>query len=126
MIEKSDVAVLMSTRHENALRYALGVIKTSELCQYTKALYVYGRCARHEETYDDDLELMLVLAEEVEHMPHYYSQICKLMNDVTDPTLFCVKTDLEVVTDDDWNRIESDHFNNIRSEGIEVWNTNNK
>ena len=118
----NDIDVLLSARHENALRYALDVIKTSDLCQYTKALYVYGRCARHEETYDDDLELMLVLAEEVEHMPRYYSLICQLMNDVTDPTLFCVRTDLEVVTDDDWNSIESNHFNNIKSEGIEVWN----
>lgn len=54
-------------RHAESLQYALDILLSDEYCPYIKAIYLYGSCARCEQTEFSDIDLFLFLDE---NMPH--------------------------------------------------------
>ena len=54
----------MTRRHLDALDYAINKIKKSPLLVYINDLILYGSCARGEEKFGSDVDLLLCLNEE--------------------------------------------------------------
>ena len=53
------------TRHEKALQYALSVLTDERYSAYLDAIYLYGSCARGDQKYTSDVDLLLKLRKTV-------------------------------------------------------------
>lgn len=53
------------TRHEKSLQYALSVLTGERYRAYLDAIYLYGSCARGDQKYASDVDLLLKLRETV-------------------------------------------------------------
>lgn len=53
------------TRHEKSLQYALSVLTSERYRVYLDAIYLYGSCARGDQKYTSDVDLLLKLRETV-------------------------------------------------------------
>ncbi|MDE6888625.1 MAG: nucleotidyltransferase domain-containing protein [Eubacterium sp.] len=69
------------SRHAQSLQYALNVLRTPKYKPYIRSVYLYGSCARLQQTFDSDVDLFLFLDREMpDHLiremrldviPHY-------------------------------------------------------
>lgn len=55
----------MVTRHEKSLQYALSVLTSERYRAYLDAIYLYGSCARGDQKYTSDVDLLLKLRKTV-------------------------------------------------------------
>ena len=53
------------TRHEKSLQYALSVLTSERYRAYLDAIYLYGSCARGDQKYTSDVDLLLKLRKHV-------------------------------------------------------------
>lgn len=53
------------TRHERSLQHALEVLTSERYRTYLDAIYLYGSCARGDQKYTSDVDLLLKLRETV-------------------------------------------------------------
>lgn len=53
------------TRHEKSLQYALSVLTSERYRAYLDAIYLYGSCARGDQKYTSDVDLLLKLRKNV-------------------------------------------------------------
>lgn len=102
-------------RHEKSLNYALEVLTSEPYLSYLDAIYLYGSCARGEQKYASDVDLLL-----------------KLRSDVPSSVLRAMRAD---ATPEDWDlpEVELKYFSgsqfshsyqfdkNLREEGILLW-----
>lgn len=52
-------------RHERSLKYALSVLTSERYESYLDAIYLYGSCARGDQKYTSDVDLLLKLRKNV-------------------------------------------------------------
>lgn len=108
----------LSVRHQDALQYAINMVQQSPLKPYVKDLILYGSCARKEQKYSSDVDLLLVLDEKFLEDQTLRTPMRLLKSQVStdDP-----EVDLKIVVGDDWKSNNMQYFKNIRKEGISVW-----
>ncbi|MGN0483404.1 MAG: nucleotidyltransferase family protein [Lachnospiraceae bacterium] len=111
----------MNARQLNALDYAKNEICKSDLFPFIKNIILFGSCARGEEHFESDVDLLLVLDEDIKKIPEYSSMIHLLKGSVSSSEFDAVETDLKVMIGEDWRTDPSTFCQFVRKEGIEIW-----
>lgn len=109
---------LNSPRHYFAIQYALHVLYTS----YSDAIddvILYGSCARREQKYDSDVDLLIILKPEAEVRPHRIRtevDSAKLDIPEVDSHFYRKSVDENLKT-----QPNNCYWNEIRRDGISIW-----
>lgn len=116
--------VIQSARQQTALDYALEVIRKSPVFPYVKAAYLFGSCARKEERFESDVDLLLVLREEFEEIAETDWEMRRaarrLSSHVSVPAYREPKVDLKLVIGDEWETSEMFFFQNVREDMVSL------
>ena len=114
------VRKIYKERSEKAIKYARRQIEESPVAPYVSKLYLYGSCAREEQTYQSDVDLMLELkpAFDVEKLR---DEIILLKSRVNPSRADMPEVDLKVVIGDGWKNENTLYFENIKREGKNIW-----
>lgn len=111
----------LSNRHKNALKYALTMVRKSLLCPYVNDLILYGSCARKEQKYSSDIDLLLILNEKFLEDSTLRTPMRLLKSQVMTDNIEDPEVDLKIVIGDEWKTNHMQYYKNIRKEGISVW-----
>ena len=65
---------LPSERHQQSLEYALRILTGERFRTYVKAIYLYGSCARGEQKYNSDVDLLIQVLDTTS--PRLMRQMC--------------------------------------------------
>ena len=102
----------MTDRHKKALKHACCVLKE---IPYVRRIYLFGSCARGDETYQSDVDLF-ILTESGVSKDQLFDMKCKVISD--DLSL----PDVNLITADSLQKLTSVQFvNNIIKDGVLVW-----
>lgn len=111
----------MRERQAKALAYAEKRIRESAIYPYVKRLILFGSCAREEERFDSDVDLLLVLDPSVKEMNGYSTKIHFLKGVISSDDPKDTETDLKVAIGSDWETDPSTFFSLVRKEGKIIW-----
>lgn len=106
------------SRHKQALRYAMEKISCSPLASYVNELYLYGSYARGTQTWESDVDLLLILDG---NAPNLKKKIIKLKAEVSQDGIDDVQVDLKVLYGNAWKESSMLYYQNIRREGKKLW-----
>lgn len=112
---------IKSKRHYQALQYALDQIKKSELSRFIEKIYLYGSCARGEEEWDSDIDLLVQLQEEARRYPETKKQILLLKGEVSTDEIADPEADVKFVFGSEWGNSPMLYYTNVRRDGINLW-----
>ena len=118
------IAVLRGLHYQpqkDAFLYALNVIEQSSLYPYLKQIILFGSCARGEERFDSDVDLLLVVDAGIRDLADYKRMYRKLRVDVSSDDWRTVETDLKLTIGDEWETSNATIYLCIRKDGICVW-----
>ena len=101
----------MNNRHAKSLNYALSVLKQDKYKKYLKTIYLYGSCARKQQTYNSDVDLFIQ-----GDIPH--ELILKLKTEVTPKDYTLPEVELKFADE----VLSSRQFKeNIEKDGVLLW-----
>lgn len=113
---------MTESRHLKALRRAADRIQQSEMImQYARELYLYGSLARHEEEWNSDVDLFLVLENSGQNNRALKKEIIYLKGDISGDELEEPEVDLKVVFGNAWRESHQIYYRNILREGELLW-----
>lgn len=113
---------IQSVRHQTALDYALKTIENSALNPYVKRVILYGSCARGEEKYTSDVDILVVLDESfLKKKEELRRELRVLQGAVTTDDIDDPETDMKIVIGNDWKDSRLLYFRNICKEGVDIW-----
>lgn len=119
-INKQNIYQLHSSK---SIEYAVNVIRKSPVAPFVKALYLYGSCARGEQTYGSDVDLFLELQPDFDTQK-YKDDVILLKGRVSPTDINMAEVDLKVVVGDAWRRNQMLYYQNILKEGVNIWQKN--
>ena len=112
--------MIQSTRHKQALDYALQAIRTSPVFPYIVDVYLCGSCARQTETWGSDVDLLVELHSS-DTLPDILRKPIRLLKtDVMTDNVMDPEVDLKFVYGDDWRRSTMLFYENVRNEGVRL------
>lgn len=107
-------------KHQRALDYALLQIKESPIFPYVKNIIVYGSCARGEEKWDSDLDLLLVTSDIVEKNDNLRMASRLLQGNCFLPGIDEAEVDMHIINISTWTNKNTTYLNEIRKDGIKL------
>lgn len=113
---------IKSIRHYQALQYALAQIQKSKLNLFVEKVYLYGSCARGEEKWNSDIDLLVQLQVEAREYPETKRQILLLKGLASTDKLEDPEADIKFVFGSEWENSSMLFYRNVRREGINIWN----
>ena len=87
---------------------------------FVERLILYGSTARGEQTYNSDIDLLLVLTKTKE-LQKYKKYIYMLKSELTSMDQDLPDVDLNIVIGNDWEKNEDLYYQDIRKDGIDIW-----
>lgn len=114
----------LSIRHRNAIQYAVTVIRNSELQPYVEDVILYGSCARKEQNYSSDIDLLLVLSDGFRKNENLRIPLRKLKSQIMTDDIEDPEIDLKIVIGSDWKMNPMQYYKNVKKDGISLWNKN--
>lgn len=111
---------VLAARVEKTLGYALCRLAGSALSPYINKVYLYGSCAREEQTYKSDVDLLVEFSEDIDPVKHGPA-IIRLKGTISPSSLEFPEVDMHVVIGDGWRNSKELYYQNVRKEGIEIW-----
>lgn len=112
----------LSERHRNALEHAVLSIKKSQLSNFVNDVILFGSCARGEQTYESDIDLLLILQEEFLTVKEKLRIPFRLIKcEVNGEELDDPDIDLKILIGDEWKTSQMTFYKNIRRDGISIW-----
>lgn len=112
---------IKSARQQATMEYAISQIINSSISNYIVAVYLYGSCARNEEKFSSDVDLLLELRSDFPATPKLRKDIVRLRSDVMTDDIFDPEVDLKVVVGDEWKKNKMPFYKNIRKDGVLLW-----
>lgn len=103
-----------------SIEYAITQIKQSKLAPFVQNLYLYGSCARNEQDYDSDVDLLLELSPKIDKKL-YFEDMLILKSKVVPVDDLLPEVDLKIEIGDNWKNNSMLYYQNIRKEGIQIW-----
>lgn len=118
MIEKMQVALPVTGRHRQSLEYALEILTGADFYPYIEAVYLFGSCARKEQRYHSDVDLLVRVNDQVTP-----KLMRRMRAQVVPEEAGLPEVDLKFA---EGNRYSSSYqFNeNIKKEGKLIWEKN--
>lgn len=107
-------------RSNYAIQYALRQIKKSPVAPYVTKLLLFGSCARRQQTFSSDVDLLLEVSENITE--DFRIDFVKLRSMVTPIDVDAPEVDLRIVIGNAWEKNSMLYYKNIRRYGIDIWN----
>lgn len=107
-------------RSNYAIQYALRQIKKSPVAPYVTKLLLFGSCARWQQTFSSDVDLLLEVSENITE--DFRIDLVKLRSMVTPIDVDAPEVDLRIVIGNAWEKNPMLYYKNIRRYGIDIWN----
>lgn len=120
--KRMSISPALVRRSQISINYAVDKIRKSNIAPFVKKLYLYGSCARNEQKYTSDVDLLLELREDFDSLK-FKDDIILLKGSVTPSDLNLPEIDLKVVVGDSWRQNKMLYYQNIKTEGIDLWET---
>lgn len=111
---------ILENRTKRSLEYALYKLKTSEISPYIQQVYLYGSCARREQSYGSDVDLFIELDESFD-LEKYRSALHQIKGSISPTFANLPDIDLHVTVGEGWKEDKLLYYKNIRKEGIKLW-----
>lgn len=92
---KAKAHYLYSQKTKISIKYAMNKIRESVIYPYVQSLYLYGSCARKEQTCDSDVDLFLVLSPSIDK-ELYFEDMLVLRSKVTPTDSSLPEVDLQI------------------------------
>lgn len=103
-------------RHEQSLNFALDILCSDVYEPYIDAVYLYGSCARGNQRFNSDIDLLLQCSEKFTPDIGRKMRIDAMPDDWNLP-----EVELKFVMGEGW-KTENDQFSrNLRKDGILLW-----
>lgn len=112
---------LYAKRSEDSIKYAMSKILASPVAPYVKHLFLYGSCVRKEQKYASDVDLFMVLDNAFDIQKNK-ADVIFLKGEVTPTDDDLPEVDLKVVIGDSWKDNQMLYYQNIKKEGVDLWN----
>lgn len=120
VVQKRGEDSVYVKKSRQSVQYALKQIRGSAISPYVNRVILYGSCARGDQNYKSDVDLLLELSPDID-VDQYHSDLMELRGIVTPPDRNIPEVDLKIMVGDDWEDSESLYFKNIKKEGIDLW-----
>lgn len=120
--KKSDVRIrkLCNNRSNQAIDYAIDQIRKSKIACYMSGIFLYGSCARNEQTYESDVDLLIELQPSFRAREKRIELISELVGRLSDIDDGLPKIDIKFVIGDEWRTDEHIFYQNVRRDGIKI------
>ena len=112
---------LYQKRSNKAIESALSEIKKSDIAPFVQNIYLYGSCARNEQTYGSDVDLLIELTPAFDTVSRKSSRISELRGRLKDIGESITEVEAKLVIGDKWKSDDSLFYRNIRREGKKLW-----
>ena len=111
-----------SDRHQKALEYALEYLNHSVFKQYINNVILYGSCARGEENYRSDVDLLIEFDERFLDVKKEMNREFRMLNsEIGTNELHDPEVDVKLVFGNDWKTYKICFFDYIKRDGFNVW-----
>ncbi len=117
----ADVRKLYKERSDKAVDYALSEIKKADIAPYVRQIYLYGSCARNEQSYGSDVDLLLELDEAFESVERKAAMISELRGRLSQLDDSLPEIEVKLVIGNKWKTDNTIFFTNIRKDGEKLW-----
>ena len=107
-------------RSNYAIQYALKQIKGFPVAPYVTKLLLFGSCARLQQTFSSDVDLLLEVSENITE--NRRTELVKLKGMVTPIDVDAPEVDLRILVGNAWEKNPMLYYKNIRRDGIDIWN----
>lgn len=111
-------------RQLRALESGMVRIKSSPVMDYISEAYLYGSVARRSATWESDIDILLVLAEEERENRRLRREIIKLKGNASGDNLDDPEVDLKIVFGEGWKESKSIFYKTVLAEGELLWKQN--
>ena len=118
---KEKVLVIYKKRSLISINYAIAQIKQSKIAPFVQDLYLYGSCARNEQDYNSDVDLLLELSDDID-LDKYRSDLLILRSKVMPISDDLPEVDLRIEIGDKWKNSSLFFYQNVKKDYISVWN----
>ena len=111
-----------SDRHQKALEYALEYLNHSVFKQYINNVILYGSCARGEENYRSDIDLLIEFDEKFLDVKKEMNKEFRILNSEIATNELCdPEVDAKIVIGDEWKTSGMSFFDSVKRDGISIW-----
>lgn len=104
-----------------SINYAITQIKQSKIAPFVQDLYLYGSCARNEQDYDSDVDLLLELSDDID-LDKYRSDLLILRSKIISTSDDIPEADLRIEIGSTWKNSNLFFYKNIKKDCISIWN----
>ena len=104
-----------------SINYAIAQIKQSKIAPFVQVLYLYGSCARNEQDYDSDVDLLLELSDDID-LDKYRSDLLILRSKIISTSDDIPEADLRIEIGSTWKNSNLFFYKNIKKDCISIWN----
>lgn len=122
---KNNTAVrnLYKSRSDKAINYALSEIKSADIAQFVQHIYLYGSCARNEQSYGSDVDLLLELSNSFDSVDKRKksAMISELRSRLSNHDNTLPEIEFKLVIGSQWKTDNTIFFANVRRDGIKLW-----
>ena len=103
-------------RHEQSIELALNILCNQPFVQYIEAIYLYGSCARGEQRYDSDVDILVQCNENFTPQIGRAMRISAMPDNIEIP-----EVELKFVYGNSWRKKTDQYSINLQKEGRLLW-----
>ena len=118
--------VIKSERHQRTLHQYISSVLSNEFVKYINKIYLYGSCARNEQTFYSDIDLFIVLKENIND-----DEFWKVKSVLSGECMLCVSDaandadiDIHYTKNSEWYSTNDFFYEQIRKDCILLWERN--
>lgn len=118
--------VIKSERHQRTLHKYISSVLSNEFVKYINKIYLYGSCARNEQTFYSDIDLFIVLKESIND-----DEFWKVKSVLSGECMLCVSDaandvdiDIHYTKNSEWYSANDFFYEQIRKDCILLWERN--
>ena len=117
---------IKSERHQRTLNKYISSVLNNEFVKYINKIYLYGSCARNEQTFYSDIDLFVVLKEDIND-----NEFWKIKSVLSGECMLCVSDaandadiDIHYTKNSEWYSANDFFYEQIRKDCILLWERN--
>ena len=116
-MSNNAVRRIYRNRTQKAIEFAMMEIKKSKISSYIRHIYLYGSCARDEQTYESDVDLFIELDPSFRQVKNKTEVVLEVKERLTKIDRSLPDVEIKVVIGDQWKHENGLFYQNVKKEG---------
>lgn len=108
--------MIQKDRHQEAITYALNILNDNPYKSYIDKIYMFGSCARKNQKYTSDIDLLVECNENIPPELARKMRIAVMPEELDMPEI-----DLKFVINGNWKKQKNQFEKNLVKEGVLLW-----